>query len=235
MPRNSDDIASFKQSIDYLSGKIDELSGIKHEVSQILCLVNKLQSIITEKDEQIGVLEARLDDLEQYKKKENIIISGLKISKTQWNRHLFPEKGSTGENAPEEEKESLERQVIGYLNKKLDIDIVSNDISACHTLRNRMRDKSDNIIVRFVNKKSKIKVLQNVRKLKGSNVYINEHLTKKNGEIAKKAKLLRRHGKISNTWTRDCKVFVKTIGVPEVAKIHQIRNMTDFVDLRFTL
>ena len=63
MPRNSDDIASFKQSIDYLSGKIDELSGIKHEVSQILCLVNKLQSIITEKDKQIGVLEARIDDL----------------------------------------------------------------------------------------------------------------------------------------------------------------------------
>ena len=160
MPRNSDDIASFKQSIDYLGGKIDELSGIKHEVSQILCLVNKLQSIITEKDKQIGVLEARIYVLEQYKKKENIIISGLKTSQTQWNRHLFPEKGSTVENAPEEEKESLERQVIGYLNKKLDIDIVSNDISACHTLRNRMRDKSDNIIVRFVNKKSKLKVLK---------------------------------------------------------------------------
>ena len=98
-----------------------------------------------------------------------------------------------------------------------------------------MRDKSDNIIVRFVNKKSKLKVLKNVRKLKGSNVYINEHLTQKNGEIAQKARLLRRQGKICNTWTRDCNVFVKTIGVPEFAKIHQIRNMTDFVDLRLTL
>ena len=72
MPRNSDDIASFKQSIDYLSGKIYELSGIKHEVSRILCLVNKLQSIITEKDKQVGVLEARIDDLEQYKKKNTL-------------------------------------------------------------------------------------------------------------------------------------------------------------------
>ena len=72
MPRNSDDIASFKQSIDNLSGKIDELSGIKLEVSQILCLVNKLQSIITEKDKQIGVLEARIDDLEQYQKKKTL-------------------------------------------------------------------------------------------------------------------------------------------------------------------
>ena len=164
---------------------------------------------------------------------KNIIISGLKTNQTQWNRHLFPKKGSTGENAPEEDKQSLERQVIGYLNKMLDQDIVSNDILACHTLRNRMRDKSDNTIVRFVNKKLKMKVLKNVRKLKGSNVYINEHLTKKNGEIVQKARLLRRQGKISNTWTRDCKV--KTIGVPEVAKIHQIRNMIDFDDLRLTL
>ena len=58
-----------------------------------------------------------------------------------------------------------------------------------------MRDKSDNIIVRFVNKKSKIEVLKNVRKLKGSNVYINEHLTKKNGEIAQKVRLLTREDK----------------------------------------
>ena len=54
-----------------------------------------------------------------------------------------------------------------------------------------------------------------------SNVFINEHLTKRNGEIAQKARLLRRQGKISTTWTRDCKVFIKTIGVPEVAKINK--------------
>ena len=113
-----------------MSGKFDKLPSIKQEVSQILCLVNKLQSIITEKDKQIGVLEARIEDLEQYPNKENIIISGLKTSQSPWNRHLFSEKGSTGENAPEEENELLERQVIGCLNKKLDLDIVSNDISA---------------------------------------------------------------------------------------------------------
>ena len=99
------------------------------------------------------------------------------------NRHLFPEKGTNGENAPEEEKESIERQVIVYLNKKLDLDMASNDISGCHTLRNRMRDKSDNIIVQFVNKKSKTKVLVNVWKLNGSNAYINEHLQKRTEKL----------------------------------------------------
>ena len=64
MVRNSDVIASFKQSVDYLSRKIDEICRIRQEVSQILTLVNKLQSIITEKGKQIGVLEAIIDDLE---------------------------------------------------------------------------------------------------------------------------------------------------------------------------
>ena len=70
MPRNSDDIASFKQSIDYLSGKIYELSRIEQKVSQILCLVDKLQSIIIEEYEQGAVLEARVEDLEQNQTKK---------------------------------------------------------------------------------------------------------------------------------------------------------------------
>ena len=74
-----------------------------------------------------------------------------------------------------------------------------------------------------------------MRKLKGSDVFINEHLAKKNGEIAQKDRLLRRQGKIKTTWTRDCKELMKTIGVPEVDKIHQTKNMTDFVDLMLTL
>ena len=61
-------------------------------------------------------------------------------------------------------------------------------------------------------------------------LFIDEHMTKKNGEIAQKARLLRRQGKISTMWTKDCNVIMKSIGVPEVAKIHQMKNMNDFVD-----
>ena len=66
-------------------------------------------------------------------------------------------------------------------------------------------------------------------------MFINEHLTKKNGEIAQKARLLRGQGKISTMWTRDCKVSIKIIVVPEVAKIHQIKDMNDFAELKLTL
>ena len=73
-----------------------------------------------------------------------------------------------------------------------------------------------------------MEVLKQSRKLKGTNIYINEHLTPRNNEIAKKARLLRKQGKISRAWIRDCKVFIKTNGIPEVANRVIIRKMSDF-------
>ena len=73
-----------------------------------------------------------------------------------------------------------------------------------------------------------MEVLKQSRKCKGTNIYINEHPTPKNNEIAKKVRLLRKQSKISRVWIRDCKVFIKTNGAPEVAKTFNIRRMSDF-------
>ena len=61
--------------------------------------------------------------------------------------------------------------------------------------------------------------------LKGTDVYINEHLTKTNADIAKKARYLRRMKKIQSTWTRNCKIFIKLNGSPEEAKALMVRNI----------
>lgn len=63
-------------------------------------------------------------------------------------------------------------------------------------------------------------------------MYINEHLTKRNGEIARRARILRKQGKIQSTWTASCKVFIKTTGTtPEdeiVAVIYDISELDRF-------
>ena len=231
MPRNSsDDFASIKNLIDFLSEKVDELMHAKKEITEILLLVTKFQAIIAEKDKQIECLEEKVEELEQYSRRENIIITGLKT------RHRTYARASTqvisdahNQNAPEEELQNLEHQVIGFLNNKLELSIKPADINACHTIKNKQREKPDNIIIRFISRKNKVEVLKQSRKLKGTNIYINEHLTPKNNEIAKKARLLRKQGKISRAWIRDCKVFIKTNGIPEVAKTVIIRKMSDFV------
>ena len=65
------------------------------------------------------------------------------------------------------------------------------------------------------------------KKLKGTNVYMNDHLTRKNAEIARKARLMRRQSKIQNTWVYNCKTFIKLNGPPEEAKVLAIRSMSD--------
>lgn len=53
--------------------------------------------------------------------------------------------------------------------------------------------------------------MQAAEKLRGKKIYINEHLTKKNGAIAKRARDLKKAGKIAKTRVRDCKVFIKDL------------------------
>ncbi|ROK28237.1 hypothetical protein DPX16_6578 [Anabarilius grahami] len=51
-------------------------------------------------------------------------------------------------------------------------------------------------------------------------VYLNEHLSMKNAEIAREARILRKNNKIKATWTRNCKVFIQLNGSsPEQAKV----------------
>ncbi|KAM3843136.1 ranBP-type and C3HC4-type zinc finger-containing protein 1-like [Diretmus argenteus] len=57
------------------------------------------------------------------------------------------------------------------------------------------------------------------KKLKGTAVYLNEHLTKKNADIAREARNLKKQNKIQATWTRNCKVMIRLNGSPEEAKV----------------
>ena len=86
--------------------------------------------------------------------------------------------------------------------------------------------------MRFVNRKQKIALLNQGRKLKLSNVFINDHLTKRNADIARKARYLKKQGDIQTwtwtwTWTTNCKIFIKLNGKPEQAKVLVIINIEE--------
>lgn len=81
--------------------------------------------------------------------------------------------------------------------------------------------------MRFINRKKKIALLKQGRNLKGTNVCVNDHLTKKNGEIAQKARYLRKQNNIQSTWVSNCKVFIKLNGVPRLAKFLVVRSMEE--------
>ena len=84
------------------------------------------------------------------------------------------------------------------------ITVDKREISESHLQKVKNPTGKPPIIVRCVNRKSKMNILKNGR-LKGTNVYVNEHMSHKNADIAGFARQLKRSQCIHSTWTRYCK------------------------------
>ena len=188
-----------------------------------------LEVLLKKKDEQIVDLENRLHDVEQYSRKDDIIITGLEIKHKTYARvvetNMKNFTAEVDENAPDVEKKTLENQVINFLNDN-GLDMNENEISACHNLNKKK--KIPDIILRFVSRKTKVILLKNGKKLKGTNVYMNDHLTSRNAETASLARQMKREKKIETTWVRNCNVFIKTKGDEKIKIIRDKSELSQF-------
>ena len=54
---------------------------------------------------------------------------------------------------------------------------------------------------------------------------MNEHLTKRKGEIARQARILKKEKRIQDTWTRNCKIMIRLNGTPEQANVIAVRDI----------
>ena len=95
-----------------------------------------------------------------------------------WARRIHASNESTeGENAPDKEQDSLEHEVVSFLKKKMNVDIQSSDISACHTLKSDIKSQKP-----WCKKYSHSTHQPKEEKTK-TNIFFNEHLTLKNNEL----------------------------------------------------
>ena len=128
----------------------------KMEFAEVLSVVTNLQAIIITKNKQIKCLENRIENLEHYTKKENIIISGLTTNCESYARQCEPNNSNMNyASASDVELQSLENKVVGYLSNRLECNMKSSDISACHTHTNDLRGKPDNTIIKFIGRRTK--------------------------------------------------------------------------------
>lgn len=212
-----------KKSLDFMT---EEISTVKLQQKAILDLVEEVKALRlqnAEKDRRLVHLENRVADLEQYTRMNDVIVTGLRIKPRSYARAVTADNG--GEPG-EQDVSSAEQQVAAFLQSK-GIEVDCDNIEACHPLPRRNDSDNPAIIMRFINRKHKTALIKQGRKLKGTNVFINEHLTKRNGDIARKARYLRKQGKIQNTWTTNCKIFIKLNRTPEQTKILVIRNIEE--------
>ncbi|KAM3613048.1 uncharacterized protein V6R79_019378 [Siganus canaliculatus] len=220
---SAEEVDEIKKSLDFLS---EELSAVRVQQKSILELVEEVKTLRiqnAEKDKRLAYLEGRVADLEQYTRMNEVIITGLRVKPRSYARAVNGDNGTENDDL---EMNTTEQQVVAFLQDK-GIKVDSGNIEACHPLPRRKSSETSAIIMRLVNRKHKSALLKQSRKLKGTNVYINEHLTKQNADLARKARYLKKQRKIQSTWTANCKVYIKMNGSPEEAKVLAIRNMEE--------
>ncbi len=103
--------------------------------------------------------------------------------------------------------------------------IQSDNVVACHTLPWRNGGAKPAIVLRFVNQKHKAELPRQAKKLKGTGVYLNEHLPKKNADIARHARILRKQNKIQATRQESDDTLN---GTPEESKVYVIRELDQY-------
>lgn len=179
-------ILELVEDVKALRVQIEDRDKRLTELESRLADLQRIQ--IEEGDEHIAQLESRVMELEQYTRMNDVIVTGLQVKPRSYARAVAAD---SGDMASEQETNSTEQQVVAVLQSKA-IEMNSNDVEACHLLPRKNKNETPAIIIRSVNRKHKIAILKEGKKLKGTNVYINEHLTKHNADIAKKARYLRK-------------------------------------------
>ena len=199
----------------------EAISKLTTGQSEMMKEILAFKEIVQEKDQKIEALEKRVDEMVQLARLDDVIISGLKVKPFSYARSVA---NSPGEDTPPDELATIERQVVDFFKSK-EIVVDQDKISVCYILPSKDRKANPVILLRFANRKQKDQLLRQGRKLKGSDVYINEHLTKKNAEIAREARMLKKQKKIQGTWSKNGKVLVKPEG--DSAKITWVRDLKE--------
>uniref|UniRef100_A0A1A8KB92 Uncharacterized protein n=1 Tax=Nothobranchius kuhntae TaxID=321403 RepID=A0A1A8KB92_NOTKU len=174
----ADDLEVIKRSLNYMSGELSKVTSLQDRLLRLMDEVRKLKVLLTEKEKKVSALEQRVDELEQYTRREDFVIMGLETRHRSYANAVT--NHNSAEGASEKELETLEQQVVTFLHSK-NISIQKEAISICHTLPKKYEKAKPAIIIRFTSRKQRSNVLAQGNKLRGTNVYMNKHLTKKMG------------------------------------------------------
>ncbi|CAH1253640.1 Hypp1210 [Branchiostoma lanceolatum] len=170
----------------------EELHQQREEFKDLTTQYNNL------KDEH-STLQAKVNNLEQYSRRNCVIISGI------------PE--SPGER-------STDNAVLSVANDKLRCDpqLTINDIDRSHRLGKPRGDgKPRPIIAKFCSYRSKATIMRAKATTSGravlreSGIFVNDNLTKANMSLLKDARSLVKLNLLNQAWSYDGKIFIKTL------------------------
>ena len=215
------DLIDIKDSLVEIKLNISELKNNESKAA-LMAEVGQLKKILAQKDKQISLLEEKINEMEQYQKKNNLIIStkaGTEL-KLHSYRHAVTARPTDSEGKSDEDGEEdeiplplqeetiMKNNFINFASVKLKVSVKEKDIVAIHKLQKR-RDGVEPVLVKFTTSTMKRCIMSQRKELKGTKIYLNDHLTKANVEIEKKARKLRIKGSLNSTWTQNGRIFIK--------------------------
>ena len=192
----------------------DSVAKIREEIIDRLVLENKkLSDRISILDEKVVDLEKKMEANLQYQRSSSVVISGIPSDVNHYD---------------------LEGIVLKLFNTICYHSISTRDIIACH----RISNKSSRVLIKFVNKKDAISLLDgkfalnNVDRVdiglqQDDKLYIEEHLSPYISNLAYQCRCLRRNNKIAKIKINKGIVKILKTGEEEQLKWHDILHIND--------
>lgn len=179
---------------------------------------NLLRTRCSKLENKVISLESSINHVEQYGRRNNIVISGI----------------------PDDIIDDDLENTVSKIMKDVDVQIESKDIEACHRIgKTDQRTGSKKTIVRFVNRKYCKKALLNRKNFRlidteakynfsrNNKIFINENLTKANETIAYCGRKLKRANLIHSCYVREGVVYIKNTEHSKPTKAHHINILYD--------
>lgn len=154
---------------------------------------------------RLSTVEDRLEEMDRERKATNIIIRGLP-------EQSFSEISSAdGEASGNTRHTSVATSVISMIETELEVKLQPHDIATAFRMRMGKSDKTRPILVKFSSTHLQGSVMAAKKKLRASNknIYINEHLTQRTGELFALARNQVKQKKIFSAWTFKGQLFIK--------------------------
>lgn len=153
--------------------------GTKAVNDELIAENEILKNTISKFETQIVELLNKVDELEQYSRKNCLIVSGVPKSERPTKEIVTDLAGTMG----------------------IRENITAHDIDNCHWI-------GEKIIVKFTNYTAR-HAFYTKRKEAGEGVFVNENLTKKRSELLFKCRTLKKEKKLLAAWTNDGQIKIK--------------------------
>lgn len=189
-----------------------QINMLKVEISNKDMKIVELSEKVDNLNSKIQDLENHIDEVDQYERRDCIILSGPSLP-------------------PELPDENPTHVAISTIKDNLRINMTGQDISVAHRLGQKKQESKRPIIVKLVNRSLKYDLRNACIQLKPQ-LYVNESLTSRRGRLLKQVLNIRHvhKNKFQQCYTNEGKIIIKLRNSNMKHTIHDEKSLLQFLD-----